>query len=61
MMFYHVCPLHPKHTYTHTDQVDLLKEALKSCEDVLQRDPNNVKALFRAGKVGGEERERDFN
>ena len=30
----------------------MLKEALKSCEDVLQRDPSNVKALFRAGKVG---------
>ena len=52
-------------------QIDLHREALKSCEDVLQKDPKNVKALFRAGKVsregkggggdreGGRERERE--
>ena len=27
------------------------REALSACEDVLQKDPDNVKALYRAGRV----------
>lgn len=32
-------------------QVNLHTEALESCRAVLKEDPENVKALFRAGKV----------
>ena len=32
-------------------QVELFKEVLESCGNVLKKDPDNVKALFRSGKV----------
>ena len=32
-------------------QANFFKEALESCQAVLKQDPDNVKALFRAGKV----------
>lgn len=32
-------------------QANLFKEALESCQAVLKEDPDNVKALFRTGKV----------
>ena len=34
-----------------TLQLDENQEALKACQSVLKYDPNNVKALFRCGKV----------
>lgn len=32
-------------------QVELFTEVLESCANVLKKDPDNVKALFRSGKV----------
>lgn len=32
-------------------QVKQYREALSACENVLQKDPDNVKALYRAGRV----------
>ena len=39
--------------------MELHKPALESCEKVLKEDPDNVKALFRAGKV--DFRKQKFN
>ncbi len=32
-------------------QVDMYKDVLVSCGHVLDKDPNNIKALYRSGKV----------
>ena len=33
-------------------QVEMYKESQATCQKVLEKDPDNVKALFRYGKVG---------
>lgn len=42
----------PRHIIVIIFQIKAFTAAEKSCSQVLQVDPDNVKALFRKGKVG---------
>lgn len=37
-------------------KLDHYRAALRSCSQVLEHQPDNIKALFRKGKVGGDHR-----